>query len=451
MRSSFGKAAIFNVLGRRIAEIVLENGTHDIDLLRYYASGRYFIVMDTPAYTAVSSVIMLDGQVIGTGATQIKYSLFPVRPNMGKHLSNHYRLKAVMSGYEDLDLIFDILTDFKDFDDILRMNRVPRMAVDLPDTLWNGIYLNQFIENDDIGLWSTASEAATVKDGYIRRNENGPDGINNFDLTYRDSINLDLQISFDKKLYQGEWENRALVIVIENLGIAGNSQLEFAFQMFHDQVISILADAFRADPVILNGMTLEEIIDEYGEPWQIEEMVKVSSPFYDRILILSDSLAGHEVVLDSLISVAGEGFLVDLIFSLHGSSDCVTFFDGCIEISRFTQELKTWGIPVRVLYQTCCNGADMVDEWEAVGACAVNGAVALNSLVIFSPVYFLRYWTTGLPFGEAVRYAYQAELDTLMGFKDDIPIIVFLLNEEVVNQSQQVIGGTRPNLYWLQD
>ena len=96
-------------------------------------------------------------------------------------------------------------------------------------------------------------------------------------------------------------------------------------------------------------------------------------------------------------------------FFLHGSSQSICFYYKSYSIVDFTSRLKENNIHIRSLYQTCCFGSEMINDWEAIDILSVNGSYRENSLSIFSPVFFNDNWINGLTYQDAVQNAYQME------------------------------------------
>ena len=164
---------------------------------------------------------------------------------------------------------------------------------------------------------------------------------------------------------------------------------------------------------------------------------------------MSDSIAAYSNVSDSLAFLSQNGYMTDIIFNLHGDFDRVVFYDSTQLIEDITREFRVAEIKIRALYQTCCYGSYMIDDWENMGVQAVSGAIGLNSFAIFSPIFFLDYWTTGLNFEDAVESAYNAEINKLLSYNSMLPIIEYLISDEILNESRQSVGGTRQNCVWI--
>ncbi len=246
----------------------------------------------------------------------------------------------------------------------------------------------------------------------------------------------------------------ALLIVVENNNLL-ESMLEAGYIVYHDQVKSILADVFEVKKNdIADSLPLTEVVDKFGEDWQIRKVTSAAQPYYSRIISLTDAAATHKAVLDSLSDMGRSGFIVDMIINLHGGENWLTgvstvyFSDGTYDISAFCDSVKTRSIPLRALYQTCCYGASMIPSWEKTGITAVNGASDLNYFVMFSPIYFLTNWTSGMTYGSAVRAAFNAEIEKIKSYQSVLPAISALMTEDVMKGSAQELGGTDSLLLW---
>jgi hypothetical protein len=161
----------------------------------------------------------------------------------------------------------------------------------------------------------------------------------------------------------------ALLIVVEN-----NNSLapvdQAIFNLYREEFLGIFAETFDVPEGDMQDMTLSEIVEEYGEAWMVRELGTAATPYYTRIVTFTDSTATSQNILDTLKTLAGEGFLIDLMFVLHGNPTSVWFADSVVNIADFTGRIAAEHIPARSLYQTCCYGSFMIDEWEQVGIIA---------------------------------------------------------------------------------
>jgi hypothetical protein len=246
--------------------------------------------------------------------------------------------------------------------------------------------------------------------------------------------------------------NEALLIVVENNDLL-DSMMETGYGLFHAQIKSILADVFEMDKNnIPDTMSLTQIVDQFGEDWQIRKLVSAAQPYFSKIVSLTDAKATSKAVLDSLSEMSRNGFVIDMIFNLHGGVNwgvkSIYFYDGSYDVDAFADSIKTRSISVRSLYQTCCYGSSMIPAWEKTGIVAVNGASDLNSFAMFSPIYFLNNWTGGMTYHDAVLAAFNGEIEKLKSYQSILPIITSLLTPDVIAGSTQEFGGTDSLWLW---
>lgn len=235
--------------------------------------------------------------------------------------------------------------------------------------------------------------------------------------------------------------NPAIVLVVENSDIV-NSQIEYlAFNSYRAETLKIFSEIFEVSVMDLVNKELTEIIDEYGEPWQINNITKISEEYYEKIIVLNNESARANILIDSLNYLNDLNYTIDLIFCLHGSSENIVFSDNSVKIKEFTTLLKDNNIKLRLLYQTNCKSAQAIDNWAITGAKAYNGTYEDNFLTIFSPQYFLKNWISGLNYRESVLNAFEMEVETLKNYKTDIPILELLLSGNYLAGSEQLIFG----------
>jgi hypothetical protein len=241
----------------------------------------------------------------------------------------------------------------------------------------------------------------------------------------------------------------ALVIVVEdNKFFATSQEEEEMFAPYRDQWVSILADVFEIDVHDMDGMTLVEVIDVYGEDWMITELEKTATPYYSKIVALTDDTATSRNILDTLQSLSNEGFVIDMIFGLHGHVNRVCFAGDCESIQGITTQIASNNIPIRALYQTCCYGSSTIDNWERIGIIAVSGAKGSNRFGAFSPIYFLQHWTRGMTFEAAVEAAFHDEHKKLKSYQAQSPLVEVFLTENDLDASTQRVGGQNTSLLW---
>lgn len=246
----------------------------------------------------------------------------------------------------------------------------------------------------------------------------------------------------------------ALLIVVENNNLL-DSLMSTGYTLFQTEMRTIFADVFEMSPDdIPDNLSLDEVIDQYGEDWQIGELIETAQPFYTKIVSLTDDDATGKAVLDSLTMLCRSGYTVDMIFNLHGGwnlfsgETSILFADSSYNLDAFTDSIKSRSACPRALYQTCCYGSFMIEAWERLGITAVNGASDANSLVMFSPIYFLQNWTGAMTFSQAVQTAFNQEYRKIESYSKVLEEITMLLDEELLAGSIQETGGTDTMLLW---
>ncbi len=449
--SSTGDIVVFDVLGRKVYTEVLTQGSHKLDIAGLLPSGKYFIKMTTPYYSAVNAVMIIDGQYAGKGKVHTVLDISPSQSGLAQKTATSCILQGIKTGYTDFEQCIVLGVDCIDYSDKIYMDRLPVAQYTMADTLWEGIDLNLFIDNDNGGYWETSNGAVQVSDGILNAlvRDTVSSRIEALTLTYHDSIDPEITFTYDRMIYLGKRSASALIIVVENCNMLGGGDLESIFEYIRGTLTPVLASIFQINESDMDGMTLTEIVDVFGEAWQTGAIQQAASGFYDRIIILTDESATYSNFMDSLYTLTEENYTIDVIFNLHGADDGILFSDYYCFVDDLTDEIQRNNINIRTLYQTCCYGSYMIDDWESIGIQAVNGANALNGLAVFSPILFLRYWTNGLHFEDAVQAAYNSEIQELMEYNDILPIADLMLSEETLEESRQLLGGIRRNCFWL--
>ena len=246
-------------------------------------------------------------------------------------------------------------------------------------------------------------------------------------------------------LYQDSG-SKALVIVVENKNLLDMVN-EQTYELFKADILPIFSDMFTVPQDSMQNLTLAEIIDKYGEQWQLNQIAD-SAKGYDRIVKLNKQTATVQCLLDSLKMLGSEGYTIDMVFNLHGSMTTILFNDKEIDIGTLTQSIKDNGIRIRALYQTTCYAKYMLPFWNNIGVFAVNGAADNNQIVLFSSAYFVSQWISGKTFEDAVYSAYNMEIATLRSYNDRIPIDTYILTPQVLANSRQYVSGRDQKILW---
>jgi len=244
-------------------------------------------------------------------------------------------------------------------------------------------------------------------------------------------------------------DDAALIIVVETKFLL-NPFTELAFIWYKDAVLNVLVDIFGVNKSKMENLSLSEIIEIYGEEWQIREMKKTAKRYYKEVIVLTDEEATGNNLMQSIAELAEKGYYIDMIFSLHASSEKeICFIDRNYHIDEITKFLKENKYYIRSLYQTCCYGSYFFEDWENAGMIAVNGSVLSNGVNIFSPVYFLQEWVSGKNFSGAVQRAYERDIEKVRSYNDQLPVEDFLLDEQTLKDSRQLTGGINSSIFWI--
>jgi hypothetical protein len=216
--------------------------------------------------------------------------------------------------------------------------------------------------------------------------------------------------SAGKRIAKG-LENRALVIVVENnFGVP--DEISALYGKSKERVDPVLAFIFKTEKENLAGMDLAEVVDAYGEDYLAGRYAKAASG-YGKVVVLTDEKASYSNFEDTLLALGAEKRTIDILLDLHGSEGSICFHKECIDKDyiSFTSSIKSSFPPdIGFVYQTLCYGGQNMEPWIKKGAKAVNGAEGVNNFVILAPEKFLRSWTSGDGFAEAVEKGYSLEV-----------------------------------------
>lgn len=238
----------------------------------------------------------------------------------------------------------------------------------------------------------------------------------------------------------------ALVMVVENSDLANQQMEEIAFSSYPNETRQIFSEVFGVAIDSLYNKDLNQILNQYGEPWQIAEIQKAGKGYYQKIIALTDEDATAYNLIEELELLRDEGYNIDLVFSLHGNTSIIKFVDASVPINSFTNTLKEKGIAIRVLYQTNCKSAKPLDNWINIGVAGCNGTIENNYLTIFAPINFVKSWVGGSSYYEAVQYAYNEEIATLRSFNDKLPLLDYITSSNFLSGSLPIISGRFPNI-----
>ncbi len=184
-----------------------------------------------------------------------------------------------------------------------------------------------------------------------------------------------------------------------------------------------------------NGV--EVFKNRYGEAAFAAILGDMAKPYYDEVVVLTDSTATFASFRATLERLNAEGFLIDVLLDVHGCGNTSTmnnywcddntliFADGDVLLTEDPiQPYTPWigqingGAPMSLnaVYMLSCWGSRFNQAWLSLGAKASNGPEELNYYVLLSPFAFLYAWTHGnATLTQAAKRAYDLERVLLNG------------------------------------
>jgi hypothetical protein len=265
-------------------------------------------------------------------------------------------------------------------------------------------------------------------------------------IIFQFSCKEDSTIISNNQITYLDYGSKALVLVEENNGIVGFSD-ENLYSMYKQSIIPVLSEIFTVPDSLLKQLSLKEMIEQFGEPWQIRQIAEAANGYYDKIIVLNNETATLKKFIDTLKSINNK-YTIDLILNLHGSQTSVVFSNGRVGIGILTDEIKASNTKIRAVYQTCCYGKYMIASWRNIDVIAVNGSEDYNILTLFSPAYFISEWTSGKVFEDAVYSAYNMEIQKMKTYNNILPIESYLLTPSNLFNSIQSVSGKNSKLLW---
>ena len=196
------------------------------------------------------------------------------------------------------------------------------------------------------------------------------------------------------------------------------------------------------------------IAEDFGEEWIISDVEDKADGHYADYTSLTDDQATFDNFISTIEGYSDDGYLVDVLIDLHGTSGGdILFFDDSYAVAFITEQIQSRSLNVSVVYQTVCYGSDMTDEWDAIGIHAVNGSVGENMYVTFAPGAFMEIWISGTSYDEAVQQARiedMTEMETRLtaAAADNMLMLALLQAFDFEGQSQQIVAGEFPEIGW---
>jgi hypothetical protein len=174
----------------------------------------------------------------------------------------------------------------------------------------------------------------------------------------------------------------------------------------------------------------------YGETAMANCLKAMAEPYYDTVVVLTDSGAKFDAFSDQLVSLHKNNYVIDILLNLHGCGTNSGKDSALNNASCNTQGLlfaggnragpqkiadikaKNGGQPLNLnaVYQVSCWGSEFNIAWTSLGAKAVNGAREINYYVLLSPFVFMDRFTRGnRSLKDASQDAYLVERSLLGG------------------------------------
>lgn len=175
--------------------------------------------------------------------------------------------------------------------------------------------------------------------------------------------------------------------------------------------------------------------DVYGETAMSDCLESMAKPYYDSVVVLTDNEATFNTFRNTLLNLHRSNYVIDILINVHGcgsasganstynNANCDSprlVFHGDPASPGTLRSIRTsnGGQPLNInaVYQVSCWGSEFNDDWEYIGATAVNGARELNYYVLLSPFVFMDRFTRGnRTLRDAAQDAYNAERSLLGG------------------------------------
>lgn len=244
---------------------------------------------------------------------------------------------------------------------------------------------------------------------------------------------------------------KALVIFLENSYII-SPDLNDYYPEYKADIDKLLSNIFNVHVEALQPLQMDEIVETYGEEWQISQIRSVAETHYDRIVVLTDSTANYSSFIDSLSALSQSFSAIDVVLNTHGTNRAILFGDLLLGTDVIANDWHNRNIRIRAIYQTCCYGASTISDFENAGIYCVNGSVGENLYSLFSAKLFLEKWCSGATYSSAVQWAYSQEPIEIQKRIEDNIVAMYYFNftEEQKDNSRQQVGGKFANLLFNQ-
>jgi len=236
-------------------------------------------------------------------------------------------------------------------------------------------------------------------------------------------------------------ENRVLVIVMEE-NFSQGGQSEHEYQQQKGIMNTFFSLIFRVSRKNLDDKTLSEIIDVYGEDYLANQFKKAAKG-YGEIIILTDEEASYSNFKKVLLDINGQGKTMDIVLDLHGGPKAIYFYKQKVYKEDIARDRDLKGLNIGYVYQTVCFGGQNIEFWIDIGAKVVSGSKEGNAFVLLAPGKFLKFWTGGETYYDAVNGGFKYELRIQKAINRFSPVEMFPLDERTLKGSEMVFVGDK--------
>jgi len=234
--------------------------------------------------------------------------------------------------------------------------------------------------------------------------------------------------------FSGGWaqpfsaSDRRLVILIENGGV------DLGIPTLVDKLLSFLpagliSDAQRQALVVFLRDKLKSFTDNLLETAElaINRYSAAKPQSFGDVIVLRDGTASYQDLKSTLIALAREGKIVDLLILTHGGTDYVSVRGG-VDGQKIRSIRAELGKPLtlRSVYMMNCVGSSLNQAWIDAGAKVSAGSRNNNYLPEPTLYFFWKNWVAGQPFESAATSAYRRTINLMNGavraFINSLPI-----------------------------
>jgi hypothetical protein len=176
-------------------------------------------------------------------------------------------------------------------------------------------------------------------------------------------------------------------------------------------------------------------VNVYGEAAMSDCLKAMAEPYYDTVVVLTDSQASFDTFSSTLLNLHRNNHVIDILINVHGCGSAsganssfnntacanprLVFRGGAASPQDLLSiRASNGGRPLNInaVYQVSCWGSEFNEAWEDIGATAANGARELNYYVLLSPFVFMDRFTRGnRTLRDAAQDAYNAERSLVGG------------------------------------